>query len=143
MTDHALCPGCGHANPPENRFCGWCGAPFEASSDLVVRREDNVTMMGHTLPAKLGPAGKKALAVGLGTLAAQVGLSWLRHRGKAEDRTSTPSTREPDTAASERLLGQSLEEVLIQELKRDHRSRIIAWRASRSFVVREPTDRRA
>ena len=108
----------------------------------MVRREDTLTIMGNTLPAKLGPAGKKALAVGLATLAAEVGLSWLHHKSKAEDRISTPSTREPNTAVSERLLGQSLERVLIQEFKRDHRSRIFAWRASRSIVVREPTDRR-
>jgi hypothetical protein len=142
MANYALCPGCRHANPPENRFCGSCGASLEASSDLVVRRENNLSVMGRALPTKLGPAGK-ALAVGLVTLAAQLGLSYLHHRSKAEDRTSTLAIPEPDTAVSERLIGQSLEEVLIQELEGDYWSRIFAWRAVRSFVVTEPTDRQS
>ena len=140
MVNYALCPGCRHANPPENRFCGSCGASLEVSSDLVVRGENNLRVVGRALPTKLGPAGK-ALAVGLVTLAAQVGLSYLRHRSKAEDRTSTLAIPEPDTAVSERLLAQSLEEVLIQELEGDYWSRIFAWRAVHSFVVTEPIDR--
>jgi len=139
MSDHALCPRCRHANPPENRFCGSCSASLEVSSDLVVRQENNPRVMGHALPTKLGPAGK-ALALGLVTLAAQSGLSWLRHRTKAEVRTSSLSPRGPDTFAPERLLGQSLEVVLIQELE-EYRSRVSAWRAVRSFVVTRPTDR--
>jgi hypothetical protein len=142
MADHVLCPGCRHTNPPENRFCGSCGASLEASSDLVVRRENNLTVMSRALPAKLGPAGK-AIAVGLVTLATQVGLSWLRHRSKGGDRASTLATPEPDTAVSERLLGQSVEEVLIQELEGYYWSRILACRAVRSFVVTEPTDRQS
>ena len=140
MADRALCLRCRHANPPENRFCGSCGASLEVSSDLVVRQENNLRVMGHALPAKLGPAGK-ALAVGLVTLATQAGLCWLRHRTKAGDRTSSLSPREPDTIVPERLLGQSLEEVLIQELEGGYRSRVSAWRAVCSFVVTRPTDR--
>ena len=141
MTDQARCPRCRNAYLPENRFCGSCGASLEGSSNLVVRRETGLTMMGHSLPAKLGPAGKM-LVVGLATLAAQAGLSWLRHRTNAEDRSSTLTTREHDTAVSERLLGQRLEEVLIQELEGDYRSRTFAWRAIRSIVVTEWTSSR-
>jgi hypothetical protein len=54
--------------------------------------------------------------VALVMLAAQVGLSKLLHRSKAQESTSTLATREPDTAESEALLAQSLEEVIIQEL---------------------------
>ena len=142
MADHAPCPRCRHANPPENRFCGWCGASLGAGGDLVARREGNPAVMSHALPVKPGPVGK-ALAVGLATLAAEVGLSWLRHRTTAEDRASKLTTRELDTAVSERLLGQSLEEVLIQELVGEHRGRTFAWRAVRSIVITEPTDRRS
>ncbi len=138
MTDQAPCPRCRHANPPENRFCGWCGASLGASGDLVARREGNPAVMGHTLPVKPGPVGK-ALAVGLVTLAVREGLSWLGRRTTAEHRSSRLTTREHDTAVSERLLGQSLEEVLIQELEEDYRSRTIAWRAIRSIVVTEWT----
>ena len=146
MTNQAPCPRCRHANPPQNRFCGSCGASLEASSDLVVRRENSLTTMGHTLPAKLGPAGN-VLIVGLATLAAQAGLSWLRHKIKAEDPPLMLTTREHDTAVSEGLLGQGLlgqglQEVLIQELEGDYRSRTFAWRAIRSIVVTEWTSSR-
>lgn len=141
MTEHAWCPRCRHENPPENRFCGSCGASLGASSDLVARRGNNPTAMGHALPVKPGPIGK-ALTLGLVTLAAQAALSWLRHRITAEDRPSALTTREPYTAAFPRLLGRSLDEVLIQEGEEDHRTRIFAWRVIRLFVVTELTDRR-
>jgi hypothetical protein len=141
MTDQAPCPRCRHANPPENSFCGSCGASLKASSDLMAHRRGNLTVMGRTLPAKLGPAGN-AVAVGLVTLALRGGLAWLRHRIAAEDQPSTLPPREPDTVVSERLLGQSSEEILIEALKRDNRSRTFAWRVIRSIVITEPIDRR-
>jgi hypothetical protein len=138
MTDQAPCPRCRHANPPENRFCGWCGASLGTRTGLVTRREGAPTVMGHTLPVKPGPVGK-ALAVGLVTLAVRAGLSWLGRRTTAEHRSSKLTTRELDAAVPKRLLGQSLEEILIQELEEDYRSRTIAWRAIRSIVVTEWT----
>jgi len=99
--------------------------------------------MGHALPVKPGPIGK-ALAVGLTTLAVRAGLSWLRYRSTAENRSSALSAREPDTAVSERLFGQRLEEVLIQELEGEHPGRVfLAWRAVRSIVITDSTDRRS
>jgi hypothetical protein len=142
MTDQIPCSRCRHANPPENRFCGWCGASLEAGGDLVARREGNPAVMGHTLPVKPGPVGK-ALAVGLVTLAVRAGLSWLGRRTTAEHRSSTLTTRELDAAVPKRLLGQSLEEVLIQELEGAHRGRVLAWRAVRSIIITEPIDRRS
>jgi hypothetical protein len=142
MADQAPCPRCRHANPPENRFCGSCGAPLGAGNDLVAHREGNLTLMGQALPVKPGPVGK-ALAVGLVTLAVRAGLSWLRHRAAAENRTSTSSAREPNTAVYERLLRQRLDEVLIQQSEGEHRGRVLAWRAARSIVITELTDRRS
>jgi hypothetical protein len=142
MTDQAHCPRCRHANPPENHFCGWCGASLGAGDDLVARREGNPAVMGHTLPVKPGPVGK-ALAVGLVTLAVRAGLSWLSRRTTAEHRSSMLTTRELDAAVPERLLGQRLEEVLIQEFEGAHRSRVLAWRAVRSIFITEPIDRRS
>jgi hypothetical protein len=142
MADQAPCPRCRHANPPENRFCGWCGASLGAGGDLVARREGNPAVMGHTLPVTPGPVGK-ALAVGLVTLAVRAGLSWLGRRTTAEHRSSTLTTRELDAAVPKRLLGQSLEEVLIQELEVEHRGRVLAWRAVRSIIITEPIDRRS
>jgi site-specific recombinase XerC len=99
-------------------------------------------VMAHALLVKPGPVSK-ALAVGLVTLAVRAGLSWLRYRTTAENRSSALSARELDTAVSERLLGQRLEEVLIQELDGEHPGRVLAWRAVRSIVITEPTDRRS
>ena len=140
MADQAPCPRCRHANPPENRFCGWCGASLRARTDLVVPQEGNPTIMGHTLPVKPGPVGK-ALAVGLVTLAVRAGLSWLARRTTAEHRSSTLTTRDFDAAVPKRFLGQSLEEVLIQELEGGHRG--LAWRGVRSIIITEPIDRRS
>src|SRR5215208_3833748 len=102
----------------------------------------NPAVMGHTLPVKPRPVGK-ALAVGLVTLAVQVGLSWLGRRTTAKHRSSTLTTRELEDAVPKRLLGQSLEEVLIQELEGEHRGRVLAWRAVRSIIITELIDRRS
>jgi hypothetical protein len=142
MADQTPCPRCRHANPPENRFCGWCGVSLGARTDLVARREGNPTVMGHALPVKPGPVGK-ALAVGLVTLAMRAGLSWLGRRTTAEHRASTLATRELDAAVPKRLLGQSLEEILIQELEGEHRGRVLAWRAVRSIIITDPGDRQS
>ncbi len=136
MAEQTPCPRCRHANPPENRFCGWCGASLGVGSDLVAHRANNPTIMGHALPVKPGPVGK-ALAVGLVTLAIRTGLSWLRHRTIAEYHSSSFTTREPRTTVFEGPLGQSLEEILVRELEEDHRSRTFAWQAVHSIVVTE------
>ena len=142
MSEYARCPRCSRTNPPENRFCGGCGASLQSSGELVPRREGSLTVAGRALPEKLGPAGK-ALAVGLATLAAEVGLHWLCHRTRSEERPSTLTNREPYTVVSEHLLGQSLEEVLIEELEGEYRSWHFAWRAIRSIVISEPPNRRS
>jgi Double zinc ribbon len=108
MAEPARCPRCRHENPPQNRFCGWCGASLESSHELVPRREEALRTLSHAMPVKPGPVGK-ALAVGLATLAVRAGMSWLRHRTTSEDRSPTSTTRELDTAVSERLLAQSLQ----------------------------------
>ena len=140
MAEPAPCLRCRHANPPENRFCGWCGASLKSSHKLVPRREGALTAARRTLPAKLGPAGK-VVAVGVVTLAAEVGLSWLRQRAKAEEGQLTPAARQVGTAAFDRFLGESLEGALIQELEGGLRSRVFVRRAIRSLIISQPTDR--
>ncbi len=141
MTEQAPCPRCRHANPPESHFCGSCGASLGSSDELVPRRQGGLTVVGRTLPLQLSPASK-ALAVGLTVLAAKVGLSWLQRRIKTEGWSSTPAAREVVTAVPERLFAQNLEELITQEWEEDYRSRVYAWRAIRSFIITEPTDRR-
>ena len=142
MTEYARCPRCSRTNPPENRFCGGCGATLQSCGELVPRREGSLTVASRALPEMLGPAGK-ALAVGLATLAAEVGLYWLRHRTRSEERPSILTNRESYTVVSEHLLGQSLEEVLIEELEGEYRSWHFAWRAIHSIVITEPPDKRS
>lgn len=140
MAEPTLCPRCRYANPPESRFCGWCGASLESNSELVPRRQGALAAVRRTLPAKLGPAGK-VVAAGLVTLAAEVGFAWLRHRTRAQEWPSKPPARPVDTAAYDHLLGESLEEVLIQELEGGHKSRIFVRRAIRSSVITQLPDR--
>ena len=113
---------------------------WRSNHEIVPRWEGALTAVRRTLPAKLGPAGK-VVAVGLVTLAAEVGLSLLRQTTKADDRPLTLTARKVDTGASERLVGESLEEVLIQELEGGHRSRVFVRRAIRSLIFSQPTDR--
>jgi len=40
----AKCPACGHANPPESRFCNGCGAPLaEAAPGSPLRSPQSYT----------------------------------------------------------------------------------------------------
>ena len=142
MSDQAPCPRCRHANPSENRFCGSCGASMGTGNELVAHRGGTPTAKSRALPAKLGSAGN-AVAVGLAALALRAGLSWLRRRTAVAARPSTSTARTSGTAVFERLLVQSLEEVLIEELEAGHRSQAFTRQAIRSIVVTEPINRRS
>jgi hypothetical protein len=81
------CPRCPQVNPPTNRFCGSCGVPLTSSEQLPTRREYRPVPTSRAWPdKKLGPTSK-ALAVGVAALAAEAGLSWLRRKIGAEDRS--------------------------------------------------------
>jgi hypothetical protein len=111
MTDQAPCPRCRQENPPRNRFCGSCGAPLTSGEQLATREENHPVPAGRAWPTKFGPVGK-ALAVGVAALATEAGLSWLRRRIGAEDRSSGPAVRGLGSATRGYLVRQSLEEVL-------------------------------
>src|SRR5215211_2709701 len=140
MADQTPCPRCRQSNPPENRFCGSCGAPMSSREQLATREEHRPVPAGRAWLAKLSPAGK-ALAVGVAALATEAGLSWLRRRIGAEDRSSVPAVRGLGSASRGYLLSQSLEEVLVQTWE-DSQSRAFARREVRSFVATGPTSRR-
>jgi hypothetical protein len=127
------CPRCRQENPPTNRFCGSCGVPLTSGEQLATREEHHPVRAGRAWSAKLGPAGK-ALAVGVAALATEAGLSWLRRRIGAEDRSSLPAVRGVGSASRHYLVGQSLEEVLIQTWEDPH-GRVLARREVRSFVA--------
>jgi Double zinc ribbon len=140
MTEREVpCPRCRQENPPRNRFCGSCGAPLTSDEQLATREEHHPVPAARAWPAKLGPVGK-ALAVGVAALATQAGLSWLRRRIGAEDRSSGPAVRGADSASRGYLVSQSLEEVLIQTGEDPH-GRDLARREVRSFVATRPTGR--
>jgi hypothetical protein len=138
MTEQeAPCPLCRHENPPGNRYCGACGAPLTSDEQLATRQEYRPVRAARVWPAKLNPVSK-ALAVGVAVLAAEAGLSWLQRRIGAEDRSSVPAVRDADSASRGYLVGQSLEEVFIQEWGNSH-GRVVARREVRSFLTMGPT----
>ena len=141
MTEREVpCPRCRQENPPRNRFCGSCGAPLTSGEQLATREEHHPVPAARAWPAKLSPAGK-ALAVGVAALATEAGLSWLRRRIGAEDRSSVPAVLGLGSASRGYLVRQSLEEVLLQT-REDPHGRVLARREVRSFVTTGPTGRR-
>src|SRR5215207_308692 len=142
MTEQQVsCPRCRQENPPGNRFCGSCGAPLMSGEQLARREEHRPVPAGRAWPVKLGPVSK-VLAVSVATLAAEAGLSWLRTKIGAEDRSSLPALRGADSAPRGYLVSQSsLEEVFVQ-MWEDHHGRVVARREVRSFFTTRPTDKR-
>ena len=120
------CPPCRQENPPTNRFCGSCGVQLISGERLATRQEHSPVQAGRAWPSKLGPVSK-ALAVGMAVLAAETGLSWLQRRIGTEERSSLPAVRDAGSASRGYLLGQSLEEVLVQVWEDSH-SQVVARR---------------
>ncbi len=140
MTDLAPCPLCQHENPPENRFCGSCGARLTGGEQLAPRQERYPVPATRAWPTMLGPA-TRALAVGVAVLAAEASLSWLRRKMGAEDRSSVPAVRGADSTSRGHLVSQSLEEILVQTWEDSPDSHVFARRVVRSFITTGPTDR--
>jgi hypothetical protein len=141
MTQREVpCPRCRQENSPRNRFCGSCGAPLMSGEQLATREELRPVPAGRAWPAMLGPVSR-ALAVGAAALATEAGLSWLRRRIGAEDRSSMPAVRGLGSASRGYLVRQSLEEVLVQMWEDSH-GRVVVRREARSFVATGPTHRR-
>ena len=141
MTEQQVsCPRCRQENPPGNRFCGSCGVRLTSGEQLATRQEHRPVPAGRAWPAKLGPMSK-ALAVGVAAVATEAGLSWLRHKIGAEDRSSKPAVRSVGSASRGYLVGQSLEEVLLQRWEDSH-GQFVVRREVRSFVSTGSTGRR-
>ena len=140
MTELAPCPLCHQENLPGNRFCGSCGVRLTSGEQLATRQEHRPVPAGRAWSAKLGPMSK-ALAVGVAAVATEAGLSWLRHKIGAEDRSSKPAVRDAGSSSRGYLVGQSLEEVLLQAWEDSH-GQFIVRREVRSFVSTGSTGRR-
>ena len=141
MTEQQVpCPRCRQENPPGHRFCGSCGVQLTSGEQLATRQEHRPVPAGRAWPAKLGPMSK-ALAVGVAAVATEAGLSWLRQKIGAEDRSSKPAVRDAGSSSRGYLVGQSLEEVLLQAWEDSH-GQFIVRREVRSFVSTGSTGRR-
>jgi hypothetical protein len=137
MTERQIpCPRCRHVNTPRNRFCGSCGAPLMSGEQLATR-EYRPVPADRAWPAKLGLVSK-ALAVGVAVLATEAGLSWLRHKIGAEDQSSLPVVRGVGSPSRGYLVGQSLEEVLVQMWEDSH-GQFVTRREVRSYFTTGPT----
>ena len=140
MTEQQVpCPRCRQDNPPRNRFCGSCGVPLTSGEQLARRQEHSPVQTGRAWLAKLGPVSK-ALAVGVAVLVVEAGLSWLQRRIGTEERSSLPAVRDAGPASRSYLIGQSLEEVLVQAWEDSH-DLVVARREVRSFLTMGPTGR--
>jgi hypothetical protein len=141
MTDRQVpCPRCRQENPLRNRFCGSCGAPLRSGEQLATREEHHPDPAARAWPAKLGPVSK-VLAVSVAALAAEAGLSWLRRRIGAEDRSSVPAVRGLGSASRGYLVSRrSLEEVLLQTWEDSH-VWVLVRREVRSYFTTGPTGR--
>jgi hypothetical protein len=76
--------------------------------------------------------------VGVAILAAEVGVSWLRRKVGAEDRSSILAVRSTGYALHGYLLSHSLEEGLVQIWEGDSHNRIFARREVRSIARLTP-----
>lgn len=74
-----ICQQCQHGNPLENRFCGSCGASLEHAARLLPNQETSLAVASSNMPVQFKQVGK-AVAVSLLALAAEAGMTWLRHR---------------------------------------------------------------
>jgi hypothetical protein len=138
---HVPCPLCPQENPPTNRYCGSCGVPLTSGEQLATRQEHRPVPAGRAWPAKLGTVSK-VLAVSVAALAAEAGLSWLRTKIGAEDRSSLPALRGAGSAPRGYLVSQrSLEEVFVRMWEGPH-SRVLARREVLSFFTTGQTGRR-
>ncbi len=114
MTEQQVpCPRCRNENPLGNRFCGSCGVQLMSGEQLATGQQHSPVRAGRAWPSKLGLV-MKALAVGEATLAVEAGLSWLQRRIGTHERSSLPAVREASSASRGYLVGQSLEEVLVE-----------------------------
>ena len=93
-----ICPGCRQDNALENDFCGGCGVRLETA---LAARPDSPLVIGKSsrLPAPIVRQALGAAAAGLLTLAANVGLAWLRRRAGAE---SAPTVIRPAPLRSQK-----------------------------------------
>ena len=134
------CPQCRHGNPPENRFCGACGAPLTGSGQLARRPEGVPPWPGRALlPAELKPAGR-ALAVGLATLAVRAGHVWLRRRSGGPDRPPLIAAKGTEPVIPGHLVYRSFEEVHAWFGEGGLEGRMFARRAVESFRAMNPKD---
>ncbi|EFO80162.1 hypothetical protein OSCT_1964 [Oscillochloris trichoides DG-6] len=90
-----ICPACQHGNPLDNRYCGACGGPLQP--DALARTDTtSIVIAGQQVPvAQIKQVGK-VVAVSLATIAAEVGVAWLRRRA---DAASHPPAVRPQTTA--------------------------------------------
>lgn len=89
-----ICPRCASGNPAEQAYCGHCGlalqpAPANASwtaspgQSLARRVAAPLAQRPVRVPAQWKQAGK-VVALGVASIAAEVGLAWLNQRQQAQ-----------------------------------------------------------
>ncbi len=93
-----ICPRCQTANPELQRFCGNCGAPFE--QPLRPWTGSRLALRPIKIPARWRQTGR-VMALGVMTLAAEVGIAWLRRHQSGHVPASISSSNSAPTSSSE------------------------------------------
>lgn len=88
-----ICPRCEAGNPGEQAYCGDCGlrlqpgalsaAPSDSGTGLARRGATPLALRSVRLPAQWKQASK-VVALGVASIAAEVGLAWLQQRHQAQ-----------------------------------------------------------
>jgi len=94
-----VCPSCSAGNPGDQPYCGQCGSPFEQR--LTHTRTTPLARRSIHVPARWQQASK-VVALGIASLAAEVGIAWLQRRHQP----IVPATPQPQQSARVVALGR-------------------------------------
>ena len=101
------CPICRQQNPAANSYCGNCGAdlagPDQKNKSLLVRRPTPIEIGENQLATPQAKALIVTVAVGVATLLAEAGLTYLQRRVSEMERPSL-SPRRGKKATSEKAV---------------------------------------
>lgn len=97
-----ICPRCEAGSPSEQAYCGHCGLLLQPGATGVARDGDPAHRLARRVVAPLAqrsvrlPAqwkqASKVVALGVASIAAEVGLAWLQQRQQAQQSLARPQS---------------------------------------------------
>lgn len=111
-----ICPRCEAANPNEQAYCGQCGLSLQPTTgadwaghsarSLARRAAAPLAQRTTRLPAQWKQAGK-VVALGVASIAAEVGLAWLSQRQQGQQLTR-PTSQPPSESGRVLAIGRRI-----------------------------------